>query len=117
MRASAARRRLLAIATDRGLSKRRACRLLGLSRAVAQYRLRQPAKDRPALDALLATSQRFPRFGYRPCGGVARHGRDARATPVAPARATAAEAAAAATALRLGHPPAGSGGTEHRLDV
>ena len=59
------RRRLLSIATGRGLSKRRACELLGLSRAVAQYRLRQPEKDRPVVDAVVATSQRFPRFGYR----------------------------------------------------
>ena len=59
------RRRLLSIATDRGLSKRRACELLGLSRAVAQYRLRQPEKDRPVVEAVVATSQRFPRFGYR----------------------------------------------------
>jgi transposase InsO family protein len=69
MRAPAARRRLLSIATDGGLSNRRACQLFGLSRAVAQYRLRQPERDRPAVDALLATSQRFPRFGYR-CAAV-----------------------------------------------
>lgn len=59
------RRRLLSIATDRGLSKRRACELLGLSRAVAQYRLRQPEKDRSVVEAVVETSQRFPRFGYR----------------------------------------------------
>jgi len=27
--------------------------------------LRQPEKDRPVVEAVVATSQRFPRFGYR----------------------------------------------------
>ncbi len=60
-----ARRRLLALAGQRGLSQRAACRHLGLSRRVACYQLRQPLKDRPIGVELVATSQRFPRFGYR----------------------------------------------------
>jgi transposase InsO family protein len=60
-----ARRRLLALTSQRGLSKRAACRILGFSRRVACYRLRQPAKDRVTTDQLVTTSQRFPRFGYR----------------------------------------------------
>jgi transposase InsO family protein len=32
---------------------------------VACYRLQQPEKDRPYADRLIATSQQFPRFGYR----------------------------------------------------
>ena len=60
-----ARRRLLALTSQRGLSQRSACRLLGLSRPVACYRLRQPEKDRPLGEQLMTTSQRFPRFGYR----------------------------------------------------
>lgn len=59
------RRRLLALAIQRGLSQRAACRLLGLSRRVTCYRLRQPAKDEPVGQQLMATSQQFPRFGYR----------------------------------------------------
>jgi putative transposase len=59
------RRRLLALSSQRGLSKRAACRLLGLSRRVACYQLRQPQKDQPIGEQLVATSQRFPRFGYR----------------------------------------------------
>lgn len=59
------RRRLLALAIQRGLSQRAACRLLELFRRVACYRLRQPAKDEPVSEQLMATSQRFPRFGYR----------------------------------------------------
>jgi transposase InsO family protein len=50
---------------DRGLSARAACRLFGLSRRVACYRLRQPAKDQPYAAQLVATSQQYPRFGYR----------------------------------------------------
>lgn len=60
-----ARRRLLALTSQRGLSQRAACRLLGLSRSVACYALRQPQKDRSIGEQLMATSQRFPRFGYR----------------------------------------------------
>lgn len=60
-----ARRRLLALTSQRGLSQRAACRHLGLSRRVACYRLRQPEKDRPVSEQLVATTQRFPRFGYR----------------------------------------------------
>jgi len=60
-----ARRRLLALTSQRGLSKRAACRLLGLSRRIACYRLKQPEKDRPLAERLVATTQRFPRFGYR----------------------------------------------------
>lgn len=60
-----ARRRLMALTSQRGLSKRSACRILGFSRRVACYRLRQPGKDRATTDQLVSTSQRFPRFGYR----------------------------------------------------
>lgn len=65
MRSPLARRRLLAITRERGLSDRKTCRLLRLSRSVACYELRQPMKDQPVSEQLLATSQRFPRFGYR----------------------------------------------------
>jgi len=65
MRSPLAKRRVLALAGQRGLSQRRACRVLGLSRRGACYQLRQPEKDRPLGEQLMATSQRFPRFGYR----------------------------------------------------
>ena len=65
MRSPLAKRRVLALAGQRGLSQRRACLILGLSRTIACYRLRQPDKDRPIGEQLMATSQRFPRFGYR----------------------------------------------------
>lgn len=60
-----ARRRLLALTRQRGLSQCAACRILGSSRRVACYRLRQPAKDHATTDQLVSTSQHFPRFGYR----------------------------------------------------
>ncbi len=53
------------LANDRGLSARAACRLFGFSRRIACYRLRQPLKDAPVKETLIAASQRFPRFGYR----------------------------------------------------
>lgn len=60
-----ARRRLLALTSQRGLSQRAACRLLGLSRRVACYRLRQPEKDKSIGERLVTLSQQYPRFGYR----------------------------------------------------
>ena len=59
------RRAALEQITRRGVSQRAACRYLGLSRRVAQYTLRQPAKDRALGEELMATAQTYPRFGYR----------------------------------------------------
>jgi putative transposase len=59
------RRRLLALTSQRGLSQRSACRILGLSRSVACYQLRQPKKDQATGQELIRTAQRYPRFGYR----------------------------------------------------
>jgi putative transposase len=65
MIAPLARMRLLALAGQRGMSQRAACRQFGLSRRVACYRLRQPLKDQLIGEQLMMTSQRYPRFGYR----------------------------------------------------
>ena len=51
--------------TRRGISQRKACRYLGLSRRVACYALKQPCKDRAVGGRLIAASQEVPRFGYR----------------------------------------------------
>ena len=51
--------------TRRGLSQRKACRYLGLSRRIAGYTLRQPAADQALAERLLAASPQVPRFGYR----------------------------------------------------
>jgi transposase InsO family protein len=59
------RRQALAHLTRRGISQRKACRYLGLSRRVACYALRQPEKDRVLGDRLIRASQEVPRFGYR----------------------------------------------------
>lgn len=48
-----------------GLSKRRACGLLGVARSGLSYRLRQPAKDAPAVAAMRRLSSQYPRYGYR----------------------------------------------------
>lgn len=49
----------------RGVSERKACRYLGLSRRVSSYQPRQAAKDRAVAEKLLAASLQVPRFGYR----------------------------------------------------
>lgn len=59
------RRAALECVTSRGVSKRCACRYLGWSRRIASYELKQPEKDRELGAKLMATSQQFPRFGYR----------------------------------------------------
>lgn len=53
------------VLTRRGLSQRKACRYLGLSRRIAGYALRQPSKDRDLAERLLGASSQVPRFGYR----------------------------------------------------
>lgn len=59
------RREALEVLTRRGLSQRKACRYLGLSRRVPAYTPRQPEKDRLVGEQLIAASQEVPRFGYR----------------------------------------------------
>ena len=48
-----------------GLSKRRACGLLGIARSGLSYALRKPAKDAPVLAAMKRLSSQYPRYGYR----------------------------------------------------
>lgn len=59
------RREALEVLTRRGLSQRKACRYLGLSRRVATYTLKQPEKGRSLGERLMAAAQEVPRFGYR----------------------------------------------------
>jgi len=47
-----------------GVSKRRACGLLGIGRSALSYELRQPAKDRPAIAAMRRLLSQYPRYGY-----------------------------------------------------
>jgi len=60
-----ARREQVAFACERGLSKRRACGLLGVARSALSYELRMPAKDAPVIEAMRALSSQYPRYGYR----------------------------------------------------
>jgi putative transposase len=50
---------------SKGLSQRSSCRWSGLSRMVAQYKLRQTAQDAHALAAMQWGIEQQPRFGYR----------------------------------------------------
>ena len=65
MNSPAGRRDALAALTCRGLSQRKACRYLILSRRIPGYRLRRPEKDQAVKAQLLAASQEVSRFGYR----------------------------------------------------
>src|SRR5262249_11741323 len=65
MRTPVARRKLLRMAKDGGLSARAVCRQMGWSKRVADYTLRQPQKDAAVARCIVEASQRYPRFGYR----------------------------------------------------
>ena len=60
-----ARREQVAFACERGLSERRSCGLLDISRSTLDYELRLPIKDRPVIEAMKALSSQYPRYGYR----------------------------------------------------
>jgi putative transposase len=60
-----ARRDQVAMLCRGGVSKRRACGLLGIGRSALSYKLRQPTKDRPAIAAMRRLSSQYPRYGYR----------------------------------------------------
>lgn len=59
------RRQQVAYAQGRGLSVRRACVLLGVSRSTLSYVPRQAAKDAPVIEAMRALAAQYPRYGYR----------------------------------------------------
>jgi transposase InsO family protein len=65
MSTPSARREAIQVLVRRGVSKRKACRYLGLSRRVSGYALRQPGKDQVLSTQLISASQQVPRFGYR----------------------------------------------------
>jgi transposase InsO family protein len=60
-----ARREAIDALVRRGVSQRKACSHLGLSRRVTSYAPTQAAKDKAVADRLLAASPQVPRFGYR----------------------------------------------------
>jgi len=59
------RREQVAFACERGLSKRRACGLLGMARSGLSYELRLPAKDAPVIADMHMLAAQYPRYGYR----------------------------------------------------
>ena len=60
-----ARRQQAAYAMRRGLSQRRACRLISVARSSLHYRSRQDAKDAPVVAVMKRLAARHPRYGYR----------------------------------------------------
>jgi putative transposase len=65
MTTPAARRDALGVLVGRGISRRKACVYLGLSRRVAHYAPTQLGKDQALATRLVASSSQVPRFGYR----------------------------------------------------
>jgi putative transposase len=63
-----ARREQVAYAMRRGLSQRRSCTLLGVSRSALGYRSAKTVKDAPVLARMAALGAQYPRFGYRRIG-------------------------------------------------
>jgi putative transposase len=59
------RREQVGYALARGLSQRRACALLSVSRSTLGYTSKLMKKDVPALAAMSVLSAQYPRFGYR----------------------------------------------------
>ena len=52
-------------AISRGVSQRRACTLMAVSRSGLYYTLRMPVKDAPVVEAMQRLSGQYPRFGSR----------------------------------------------------
>lgn len=65
MVSSQARREQVALACERGLSKRRACELIEIARSGLGYVSVRAQRDRPALEAMKRLAAQYPRYGYR----------------------------------------------------
>jgi len=61
----AARRCQVGFARARGLSQRRACRLLSVARSSLSYTSRLKARDAPVVEAMRELGRQYPRYGYR----------------------------------------------------
>lgn len=60
-----ARRKQVAYAKQRGLSERRACKLLNVARSALHYESALMIKDAPVLAGMTILSAQYPRYGYR----------------------------------------------------
>jgi putative transposase len=52
-------------AMNRGVSERRACRLMSTARSALRYQSRLQLKDAPVIDGMRQLSAQYPRYGYR----------------------------------------------------
>ena len=59
------RREQVALACERGLSKRRACELIEIARSGLKYCSVRAERDQPTIDAMKRLSAQYPRYGYR----------------------------------------------------
>jgi putative transposase len=62
---SQVRREQVALACERGLSKRRACELIEIARSGLVYRSVRAERDAPTLAAMKRLAAQYPRYGYR----------------------------------------------------
>ena len=62
------RREQVAYARRRGLSQRKSCTLLSVSRSALGYQSVKAAKDAPVVARMTALGAQYPRFGYRRIG-------------------------------------------------
>jgi putative transposase len=62
---SQARREQVALACERGLSKRRACELIEIARSGLGYVSVRAERDAPTLEAMKRLAAQYPRYGYR----------------------------------------------------
>ena len=60
-----ARRQQVGLLIGRGISQRRACRLIGVARSALSYASRIDDKDAPAIEAMKRLAAQYPRYGYR----------------------------------------------------
>jgi putative transposase len=62
---SQARRERVALARERGHSRRRACEPMGIARSGLGYESVRAERDRPTLEAMRRLAAQYPRYGYR----------------------------------------------------
>jgi putative transposase len=65
MVSTCARRAQVLPAEGKGLSRRRACALLDVSRSCLGYVSRLDVRDRPVIEQMQTLAGQYPRYGYR----------------------------------------------------
>jgi len=59
------RRQQVGFLIERGISQRRACRLIGVARSALNYVSQLDVTDAPVIEAMKRLSAQYPRYGYR----------------------------------------------------